>query len=108
MTEFPRILTSQDHKLVEAIAQTTVRRTITEMTDSVPGVIPQWISDSIRETVRSEVLWTHTIPVIGSYGITVEYRFVPNGTIRIVMSDMNGERFWTAILRPPMPREKDE
>jgi hypothetical protein len=108
MADFPRILTSKDHALVEAIAQATVRRTIIEMTDSVPGVIPQGISDAIRDNLRSEVTWLNTIPVIGNYGISVEYKFVPNGTIRITMSDINGERFWTAILRPPMPREKDE
>ena len=83
-------------------ARHIARQVVLEMTDSVPGIIPQYVSDQIKEKVTSEVLWMQTIPIWGPFSISVEWRFVPNGTIRVTMSDWNGMRFWVAVLRPPM------
>lgn len=78
-----------------------IKGIVHEINRSIPGIIPEYLGNVIRESLTTQAIWIHTIPIVGHMGIAAYWRLIPDGSIQLELHSWNGNIMWTGTFRPP-------
>lgn len=67
----------------------------------ISSSIPVYIKRAIQDTAsHGSMTWVHQLPLTGpAYGLTVEYRLCPDGSLQMEMRNSDGSPFWRGTFR---------
>lgn len=86
----------EDAKMAEYVADLVVGK----LGNVVPAVIPAEVAEVIKRECPSPYYTDYLMPV-GSNGVSLvaEWAFSPDGSIGLVLRDVEGRRFWRGVFR---------